>query len=90
MADDDLQPLIDRIAATTPLGAEEARRVVQDVIAYLSEAPEAYVRRRHQELKHAAALRNDAIFDRLAEELSRRVFAAPRLSARQIRRMIYG
>lgn len=90
MLDDDLTPLVERLAATSPLSRDQARRVVLDVIAYLAEAPEDYVVRRHRELKRRDGLSNDAIFERLADELSRRVFAAPRLSLRQLRRIIYG
>jgi hypothetical protein len=90
MPDDDLTPLVDRIAASTPLTPEQARRVVLDVIAYLAESPEDYVVRRHAELKRREGLSNEAIFERLAEEMSVRVFAPPLLSRRQIRRIIYG
>jgi len=90
MLDDDLSPLIQRLAASSPLTPEQARRVVLDVIAYLTESPEEYVVRRHRELKLREGLPNEAIFERLAEELSRRVFSTPRLSRRQLRRIIYG
>jgi hypothetical protein len=90
MPDDDLTPLVERVAASTPLTPEQARRVVLDVIAYLAESPEAYVVRRHAELKRRDGLSNEAIFERLAEEMSARVFAPPPLSRRQIRRIIYG
>lgn len=90
MLDDDLAPLIDRLTASTPLSREQARRVVLDVIAYLTESPEDYVLRRHHELKRREGLPNDVIFERLADELSRRVFASPTLSRRQLRRIIYG
>lgn len=87
---DDLEPLIDRLAGTTPLSREQARRVVLDVIAYLAESPEEYIVRRHGELKRREGLPNEIIFERLADELSGRVFASAPLSTRQIRRIIYG
>lgn len=90
MDGDGLDPLITRLQASTGLTRSQARRVVLDVIAYLAESPEEYVLRRHRELKRERGLRNDAIFERLAEELARRVFATPKLSPRQIRRIIYG
>lgn len=90
MLDDDLTPLVERLAASTPLSRDQARRVVLDVIAYLAESPEDYVVRRHRELKRREGLSNDEIFERLADEVARRVFASPRLSRRQIRRIIYG
>ncbi len=81
--------LVDHLVRTTHLPAGVARRVVDDVVAYFSEPVEAVVRRRHREL-HAAGLANPAIFDRIAAELTDRPVAAPSLTPRQIRRVIYG
>jgi polyhydroxyalkanoate synthesis regulator phasin len=81
--------LVDHLVRTTHLPSGVARRVVDDVVAYFSEPAEAVVRRRHRELQ-AAGLANDAIFDRIAAELAARPVAAPSLTARQIRRVIYG
>jgi hypothetical protein len=50
---------------------------------------EDYVRRRHAHLKTYGA-RNDEIFARIAEELAGRVVAAPALTERQLRRLVYG
>ncbi|HEU5037041.1 MAG TPA: hypothetical protein VFT70_08545 [Nocardioides sp.] len=81
--------LVERIAASTGLAPAEAARVVEDVVAFYAEPVEDYVRRRHAHLKTYGA-RNDDIFARIAEELAARVVAAPRLTERQLRRMIYG
>jgi hypothetical protein len=81
--------LVDHLVATTELTESEAARVVDDVVAFHAEPVEAYVRRRHAELKTYGA-RNPEIFARLAEELAQRVVAAPALSERQLRRIIYG
>jgi hypothetical protein len=81
--------LLNHLVATTGLSESEAVRVVEDVVAFHAEPVQAYVRRRHAELK-ARGLRNPAIFARLAEELAHRVVAAPELSERQLRRIIYG
>jgi hypothetical protein len=68
----------------------EARRVVGEVIAFFSaETAEEYVRRRHRELRGRGLL-NAEIFARVAGELRCRPVAAPRLSERQVRRLIYG
>ncbi|OIJ26462.1 hypothetical protein UG56_012125 [Nocardioides luteus] len=83
------QALIDHLVATTGLPPTEAGRVIEDVVAYFDEPVEAYVRRRHSQLKTYGA-KNDAIFAQLAEELRARVVAAPRLTERQLRRLIYG
>ena len=81
--------LVDRIATSTGLSASEAARVVEDVIAFHAESVEAYVRRRHAELK-TYGTKNPEIFARIAEELAARVVAAPQLTERQLRRLVYG
>jgi hypothetical protein len=81
--------LVDHLVRTTQLPAGIAARVVDDVVAYFDEPVEAFVRRRHRELQ-AAGRSNAEIFDRVAAELTARPVAAPRLSARQLRRLVYG
>ena len=81
--------LVARIVASTGLSAGEAARVVEDVVAYHAESVEDYVRRRHAHLKTYGA-KNSEIFARIAEELAGRVVAAPELSERQLRRIVYG
>ncbi|MGH3391948.1 MAG: hypothetical protein ACRDOO_24005 [Actinomadura sp.] len=82
--------LIDHLTRTSGLSANEAARVVADVLSYFSEPTEAYVRRRHAELKTRGGLANDEIFRRIAHELPERRVSPPELSLRQLRRMIYG
>ncbi|GAA3210660.1 hypothetical protein GCM10010468_28770 [Actinocorallia longicatena] len=67
----------------------EAARVVADVLAYFGEPVEEYVRRRHAEMQ-ARGLTNDEIFKRVGAELAARRVAPPGLSARQLRRIVYG
>ena len=81
--------LVDRIAASTGLPPGEAARVIEDVIAYHRLPVEEYVRRRHAHLQ-TYGRRNEEIFDLLAEELADRVVAAPALTPRQLRRIVYG
>ncbi|QYC43309.1 hypothetical protein Nocox_28605 [Nonomuraea coxensis DSM 45129] len=83
------EDLIAHLIRTSALGPGEAARVVADVLAYFSETAEEYVRRRHGELK-ARGLTNDEIFPRIAAELRGRRVAAPELSLRQLRRIVYG
>jgi hypothetical protein len=80
--------IVERIVASTGLSPAEAVRVVEDVVAWFAEPVEDYVRRRHAELKTFGA-KNPEIFARIAEELAARVVAAPELSERQLRRIIY-
>ena len=87
--DSELQDLVDHLVRSTRLDADEAARVIEEVLAYLSECPAEYVARRHAELRREG-LANAAIFERLAVELDGRRFAAPALSVRQLRRLVYG
>lgn len=84
-----LDDLVAHVVRTTQLDAGVARRVVEDVVAYFAEPVEAFIRRRHRELQ-AAGLANAEIFDRIATELRQRPVAAPLLTHRQIRRVVYG
>jgi DNA-directed RNA polymerase subunit F len=81
--------LVDRIVTSTGLTAAEAARVVEDVIAFHAEPVDEYVRRRHAHLKTYGS-KNPDIFARIAEELADRVVAAPELTERQLRRIVYG
>ena len=81
--------LVDHVAATTGLSPAVAARVVGDVLAFHAEPVADYVRRRHAHLK-TYGLRNPEIFARISEELDQRLVAAPELSERQLRRLVYG
>jgi len=85
----ELAELIDYLARTTRLSAPEAARVVDDVLAFLNETPEHFVRRRHLALQ-ALGYSNSAIFSQITTDLGRWRFRAVPYSERQIRRMIYG
>jgi hypothetical protein len=81
--------LVDRIAASTGLTSAEAVRVIEDVLAWYREPVEDYVRRRHAHY-HLYGKHNAEIYPLIAGELASRVVAAPRLSERKIRRIVYG
>ena len=83
------QDLLEHLERTTRLTRAEAERVVAEILAYFSEPLERFVARRHAELQ-GEELKNAEIFARIASELDERRFAAPELSPRQIRRMVYG
>jgi hypothetical protein len=85
----ELQELIAYLARTSRLSPAEAQRVVAEVLSFLHETVEDFVRRRHRTLQ-ADGLANASIYLHLAAELSARRFRAPKYTARQIRRMIYG
>ena len=81
--------LIGHLVRSTPLSAGEAARVVDEVVEYFAESVPDFVRRRHTELKRIGQT-NDQIFTALEAELVARRFAPPPLSARQLRRIVYG
>lgn len=85
----DVEGLLEHLQRTTAIGPGEARRVVDDVLAWCAEDTEAFVRRRHREVR-AQGVKNPEAFERIALELTTRRVAAPPLSLRQIRRVIYG
>ena len=85
----DLDELVEYLARTTRLERGQAERLVDEVLSFLGEQPEQFVRRRHLELQRQG-LSNALIFARLEQELSRRRFAAPAYSKRQLRRIVYG
>lgn len=85
----ELADLIDRVADSTGLPEPEARRVVDDVLAYFTATTEEYVRRRHAELQLHGG-RNEEIFARIQQELRHWPVRAPELSTRQLRRIVYG
>ena len=86
---DDLEELITRLEHTTQLPRGLLGRLVADVLDHYSETTEAVVRRRHDELQSAGHT-NPAIWEQLARELPQRRVSVPDLSARQLRRIVYG
>ncbi len=81
--------LLDHLVRTGGLRRSEIRRMVEEVLSFYDETPEAFVIRRHRELQ-AEGMRNRAIYERLAAEVDGGRFRAPPLSERQIRRIVYG
>ena len=81
--------LIHRVADSTGLTPGEAARVVEDVLAWYREPVEDYVRRRHAH-HQLYGKRNPEIFALIADELADRAVAAPTMSERQLRRIVYG
>jgi hypothetical protein len=81
--------LVRHVSASTDLPPPTAARVIADVVAYFGETIEEFVRRRHGELQRRQ-FKNDEIWPVIAAELGQRRFAAPGLSERQLRRIVYG
>ena len=84
-----LADLIGRLTQSSRLNEREARHLVDEVLAFLDEPLELFVRRRHRELQRQG-LGNADIYRRIATEAGQRLFRAGALSERQIRRLIYG
>ncbi len=80
--------LVRHLAASTGLPQPTAIRVIADVTAYFDETVEEFVCRRHAELRRHQR-KNDEIWPLIAAELGQRRFAAPGLSERQLRRIVY-
>lgn len=85
----DLVELVAYLNRTTRLTQAEAMRVVGEVLNFLDETPDEFIRRRHRALQ-ATGCANSEIFARIAAELSQWRFRATGYSERQIRRAIYG
>jgi len=83
------QELIDHLCRHSSLQATEATRLVFEVLAFYTESPGDYIRRRHHELQKAG-FNNGVIYQRLQEELASYRFTAEPMTTRQIRRTIYG
>lgn len=81
--------LIDHLCRSSRLTEKEAQHVVNEVLAFFNESPEAFLRQRHQELQ-ALGHSNTDIYTALQVELQARRFTCKPMSTRQIRRAIYG
>ncbi len=81
--------LLDHLVRTTTLNRGEAVRVVGEIVAFFHEPLDVFVKRRHRDLQ-SAGLANAAIYEQILDELRFVRLAAPPLTVRQIRRLIYG
>ena len=85
----DRHELVAYLVRTTRLSTAEAARVVEEILAFMDETPEDFIRRRHLGLQ-AEGCSNSEIFSQIATELAQWRFRALAYSERQIRRVIYG
>ena len=72
------------------LSADVCRRLILEFLAEYEQTLDEFVQRRHVELKSAEGLKNEESYRRIGEEVQQRRFSPPKLSERQIRRIIYG
>jgi len=86
-------PLLDeaalRLQQLLGLTPERAARAVAEVLDGMRFDVDQYIRARHSQLQ-SENLTNAEIYERIASELPALRFVGPALSARQIRRRIYG
>jgi hypothetical protein len=85
----DLSVFKKHISASFNLDDEQVEKLFDEFNACFHETAPDYVRRRHGELK-SEGLKNESIYPRLLDEITRRRFSAGNLTERQIRRIIYG
>jgi hypothetical protein len=78
-----------RLQMLLGLSPEQAARAVAETIDSLRFQVDEYIESRHAELQQQG-VGNPRIFELIADELPALRFRAPRLSARQIRRRVYG
>ncbi|HYO96886.1 MAG TPA: RuvA C-terminal domain-containing protein [Polyangiaceae bacterium] len=78
-----------RLQALLGLTPQQAARAVDEIFDSLGLSVDEYIATRHGELQ-AQGESNPAIFERIADEVCRLRFKAPPLTARQIRRRVYG
>ncbi len=86
---EEMAELVEYLARSSRLTPQEAARLVSEVLAFMSETPEDFIRRRHLALQ-LQGLSNRAIYLQITAELTQRRFCAPEFSERQLRRIIYG
>ena len=79
----------ERLERLLGLDPVRAQRAVAETIDCLGWQVDEFIADRHRELQ-ALGARNEAIYETIAREIPTLRFAAPKLSARQIRRRIYG
>ena len=87
--DDDLELLVAHLSRSTGITPANAAHLIAEVVEFFTDSVESFVHKRHTTLR-ATGLKNEAIYTQIQRELSERRFAAPPLSTRQIRRIIYG
>lgn len=83
------EDLVAYVVRSSRLSRPEATRLIDEVLSFLDELPDQFIRRRHRAMQDEGRP-NDEIFQRIAAELARWRFRAPPLTGRQIRRIIYG
>lgn len=81
--------LVEHLVRQSGLSKEAAVRLIGEIVALYSETPHSYIRRRHFELQKSG-LSNERIYTIIAEELADHRFCCEPMTARQIRRAIYG
>lgn len=77
------------LLSSYPVDESLLSHLVEDLGDYFSTEVKDFISQSHQELQKEG-LKNDEIYLQIHKQLKERRFAAPELSLRQIRRIIYG
>ena len=81
--------LKDYLISAYPLSERDIERILEEINGFYDITVHDYIQSRHQELiSHGK--KNNVIYQQLLEEINERRFRAPKLSQRQVRRIIYG
>jgi len=83
------QDLLRQLRAMTGLEDALLEKILREIQAWYARDLHDWIRDRHRDLQRQG-MRNQEIFSRLREEMDQILVRPPRLSERQIRRVIYG
>lgn len=78
-----------RLVTLLGLSEQDARRAVAEVLDSFSTSVDEYIQARHSELQAHGAVGRE-IYESIAQELPLLRFPGPELTARQVRRRVYG
>lgn len=83
------EDFIQYLLSTYSMDKKELYRLLDDLLNAYSESVDSYIQNRHLELQKNG-IKNAEIFEMIQEEITLRRFPGPKLTVRQIRRVIYG
>ncbi len=85
----DTQDLLDHLCRSAAIEPEKAQQLLREMLHFYNETSNEFMQRRHLELQQQG-MNNEEIYTTIQTEVAQRRFAAPAITTRQIRRVIYG
>ncbi len=79
----------EHLASAHRIPERDFDRIMEEVNSYYDISVNEYIQTRHQQLKSDGS-KNEEIYQQILREIEERRFTAPRLTVRQVRRIIYG